>query len=923
DRIFIPPGYESIQAVFSNEESPPFFLARQDNKTKILDAFGRAIRNENGFDRVIFDKNGIFRVQENNLWGLLNRSSYLLPTYDQISHFTKNIALIKKGEAFGLVNIYTQVLAPPRYKKISIKGNTARLYSHQGPVVYLKLNPQGGIEDKLNVKNLKSFRIKKTNAPAASPEEEWEFDFRPIAPPEAEVTLSSQRDSLSSLENIELGESQDSIRFDNFRWVKRRNRWGLYDDQDSIWIPHQFTELRIYPEIDISLLSYTSISRDRSGNSRFTTYTALANHQTGQLILRPAFHPRINTIIQDFYRGATARQRRYYLKKDGQRLYKAPYLPPKRQKNEPALIYFAEPFDQTGISRFNVKGYPASFRTRAIRQKSDVKGGKWGLMNREGNMLFPPAYDDIWNFDTAGFARVFLNRRQGIIHQSGKEILPPIYGEIQILKLDGKTYFLMSKVKPRVGFVNYQGSVVVPLKFKSARDYQENRVAVEVDSGGWTFSDEQGHLIHPPLFLQVRDFSEGRAAVQTRSGWGYLDTLGQLSIKPRYRSCGDFQEGRAWVLEQGRFGYIDTGGRLQVPAIFKEVKSFEKGMAVVRIPEKKARYGLIDYQGNWILKPKYDEIRAFGEITPGFALIRKAKKWGYIDAKGKEILAPTYKKIYPFKEGRARVSTEHKETWINQQGKEQYARFDRIQAFSQGLAAVKRRFEWAFIDTLGQIQIPFRFSDAGKFYKGLAKVRLAGKIIYIDTQGEVYPKLPPYSIWIDLKYIDHLEAFYDGIAAYQYKGKWGYIHQNGKILLSPRYPKLSPFYQGIAQVRSKKGPFYIDQYGKTYKSLPSYRPWQNRTQPFYQIFTENKKYGFNTPLGFNLVPPRYEYLGNFQEKKAKVSLSAFKGLANAEGEILIPAEYESLQWMGDDIFQLEKDGKILYWHLYKGWIWNP
>ena len=49
--------------------------------------------------------------------------------------------------------------------------------------------------------------------------------------------------------------------------------------------------------------------------------------------------------------------------------------------------------------------------------------------------------------------------------------------------------------------------------------------------------------------------------------------------------------------------------------------------------------------------------------------------------------------------------------------------FERAQAFSEGLAAVRSGGKWGFVDKTGKLAINPQFEDAGSFVKGLAPAR--------------------------------------------------------------------------------------------------------------------------------------------------------------------------------------------------------
>lgn len=107
--------------------------------------------------------------------------------------------------------------------------------------------------------------------------------------------------------------------------------------------------------------------------------------------------------------------------------------------------------------------------------------------------------------------------------------------------------------------------------------------------------------------------------------------------------------------------------------------------------------------------------------------------------------------------------------------------FDDVEDFDDGLARIKYREQWGFIDIHGNIAIPMRAA--------------------------------------------YLDSFSEGLAAAQdpHSGKFGYIDRQNNIVIPFIYDSAKPFQQGIAEVGLEKYTQYtmIDQTGK--EIMPHYR----------------------------------------------------------------------------------------------------
>ena len=169
--------------------------------------------------------------------------------------------------------------------------------------------------------------------------------------------------------------------------------------------------------------------------------------------------------------------------------------------------------------------------------------------------------------------------------------------------------------------------------------------------------------------------------------------------------------------------------------------------------------------------------------------------------------------------------------------------FDSTKYFQQGRAPVKILGKWGFIDKSGQVVVPPRYEQAGRFSDGLAQVKLNGQWGYLDTTYH-------YLIEPDLKFAG---VFYEGRAIIygrsydlaknvylldvhgkrlnaltRYKEwampaggrigvkrgrKWGFLNLEGEVVIKPTYKYVTEFSEGLAGVRVDQSWKYIDTLG--------------------------------------------------------------------------------------------------------------
>ena len=298
------------------------------------------------------------------------------------------------------------------------------------------------------------------------------------------------------------------------------------------------------------------------------------------------------------------------------------------------------------------------------------------------------------------------------------------------------------------GFINIKGEEAISCKYDRVLMFSEGLVAVREDDK-WGFINTKGEKVIPCQYevpfdhdlgrFDTYKFSEGLAAVSKDERWGFINKQGEEVVPFKYVFAESFSEGFAAVCkEDGNWIYINAKGEevFSFNPIRNYDKSFSEGLAVVI---KDGKYGFVNDKGEEIIACKYDNAQSFSE---GLAAVEKGDKWCYTNVKGEETVSCESGVWYcsPLSEGFAVVSN----------GKCGFAdikgmvaiqcKYDYVEPFSEGLAAVEKNGKYGFINTKGEEVVPCKYDLAHSFSKNgvaLAGLFLGDKWIYgfIDKHG--------------------------------------------------------------------------------------------------------------------------------------------------------------------------------------------
>ena len=294
------------------------------------------------------------------------------------------------------------------------------------------------------------------------------------------------------------------------------------------------------------------------------------------------------------------------------------------------------------------------------------------------------------------------------------------------------------------------------------------------------------------------------------------------------------------------------------------------------------KYGFINHSGSLVIKPRFEVAWGF---TEGLACVKLDGKFGFIDPRGEFVILPRFPYAGDFRDGRASVEINGK---------------------------------WGFIDKSGKVVIPPISETGVGFYEGLAAVRRYGKFGFIDTLGDVV---------IPLKY-DHASRFSEGLACVRDGKYFGYINVTGDYVISPEFEEASRFSEGLAEVECSRSRYFIDRAGTPFLRDLVF----DECNPFHEGYAGiniNRKWGFISKSGDIKINQVYDWVGNFSEGLAFVTLiigkALFFGYVDSSGKMVIqPREYlmvdefkKGLAWV------TTRSNKSGYINRRGEYVWEP
>lgn len=375
------------------------------------------------------------------------------------------------------------------------------------------------------------------------------------------------------------------------------------------------------------------------------------------------------------------------------------------------------------------------------------------------------------------------NYNYGAMDIHGNEIMPPVYlraekysdGLMSFLKDDYWSYYnkngevVLENVSTGVEFSGDAGCIGFAESFSDGVGFiADENVYISHYYYNYSYIDSNGKKGNTYSNFDANGgdifgYSDGLALVNI-DGFAYIDkednvVLSEEDFDENIRFRYKFSEGLVAVLngetydDSTRLGFMDKNGEMVIPFLYDATSynnefcsnMFSEGIVAVM---KNGKVGCIDMEGNEIIPFQYDKIEDFNN---GYAIATRNGKSMYIDKQGNE-LENIYNKgnIFSY-DGIESLLSIHEDEYNSYHP-----------TFSEGLIADKKDNLWGYVNTKGEVIIPYMYSSASDFYDGHAQVTLGDKRFVIknplyDEKYNISFNPSTYNEFKDVdEYIDYL-----------------------------------------------------------------------------------------------------------------------------------------------------------------------
>lgn len=429
-------------------------------------------------------------------------------------------------------------------------------------------------------------------------------------------------------------------------------------------------------------------------------------------------------------------------------------------------------------------------------------------------------------------------------------------------------------------------------------DYDGTVFSINLLEGKVLLSDGESEIKLDVQYDCYWPILEGLCKVIKQTKIGYIDKEGNELIPCEYDVidfCGDFaylkkvDNGRGFHRRDNSVEVFSLKlKRIITSKAYRAVSEFKEGYAIVQ--SDYSNFGIIDSEGIETIPAEYKKIEETD--VPGVVYVEDYTHKGFHKKSGELLFRNTFGQYIP-------APSKIKTCW----------------PFSEGLALViNEDHKYGFINEQGEIVIPCRFESklvfVSSFNDGKASLTLRERSHYfanldnetcaLSSTGTFLVQHGSQCIEIQNDNLAFIFPFEGNIArAVAADGKWGLISLNGNTIGSFEYSGIYPFHDQEAIVEKDRLMGVVRSNGSI--AIPVKFSEVVRDGHFYATKEgdlDNNGHFFINGALFNST--EYDECLTYEESFIRLKHNGKYGLANPDGRILVPCEYDTIGKLVND-----------------------
>ncbi len=224
-----------------------------------------------------------------------------------------------------------------------------------------------------------------------------------------------------------------------------------------------------------------------------------------------------------------------------------------------------------------------------------------------------------------------VNGKKGIVNKNGEIIIDPIYDDISSLQYSGKFSYYIVELNDKIGVIDKSGKIIIEINHE--KQYSDptysNGLILLKKNGKKIYYNETGTKELEITVTDAYSFYNGLALIKKDGFCEYIDKKGNVTISNKYSEGYSFSDDKdyTYVMQNGKWGIIDKKGKSITKFEFEKFEFI--GDSDILVVKQNKLSGFIRLSTKKYSTSKYYKDFKIKDIE--FIIVKEDKLWGVVD----------------------------------------------------------------------------------------------------------------------------------------------------------------------------------------------------------------------------------------------------------------------------------------------------
>lgn len=239
------------------------------------------------------------------------------------------------------------------------------------------------------------------------------------------------------------------------------------------------------------------------------------------------------------------------------------------------------------------------------------ENNRWGLAKEDGTIISAPKFAEIQQVNAQQFLVYNTKKQKGVLHESGRLLLPPAYDELLFLK----NGLILAKSNSQWEILDRNGRTKTQVRYKAFDFMSDHYLRLYTYDATHLFSLPCQRVIAEEKVNNFLPLASNFVMLKKQGKIGLIDFCGEKVLSAIYDEILWYNNHTFRVKREGKWALVQKGDQALSAFRYEHISPLMSQIALYRVEGK---VGVINAQAEEVVKAQYSRIELAGSTVKAY-----------------------------------------------------------------------------------------------------------------------------------------------------------------------------------------------------------------------------------------------------------------------------------------------------------------